>query len=163
MAERTLNPASLILGAGTVKIDEQDVGSFKNLRISINREEKVHEVGLPLTVDKAWIVRESAEISMNLEEIDRKQLEWVFGGTFDSETKTLKVGGVQVFPVHQVEITLKRDDGSVIITIPRAQPAGSVEWPIEDTEIQSLPLTMKCLQDPTDLSYMAIKLDVPDN
>lgn len=156
MALKTNNTDALILGVGTMKIGGTDVGAFKNASISISREKREHLVGLPQTPDKTWIIRESAQISAVLEEIDKEQLQWVFGNNFDGST--LVIGGVQTLPEYTVEITLQRDDGTVIIGAWRAQPGDSVDWGMPDDDIQGLPITLTCLQDPTTLGYLYINL-----
>lgn len=143
----TKDASTLVIGLMSIMVDKasthistsgaalnkttHSVGSLNNSSLTVDRETKIHESGFPLLKDKVIVLRETLQLTGEMEEITRKNLtialakdpsvvtgksgEITFGTL--SAPQDLRVEGLYEFP----------DGDEMRVILPRAQVETGIE------------------------------------
>lgn len=162
MAIKTISVSDLLAGGPyTLKIGNEDVGSFKSPSLTFEYTTLEHLVGYPPTPDHVIKNSETATLSVNLEEWNVSNVARFLGVDVTSGATTLTIGGTAGVPeLNSIELEIVFPDilgeagaqykKQMKLFFHRAQVAsgGTVAFSDDMGEWSALPLTLTILKDP---------------
>ena len=135
------NTEEVTLGTGVLSLNDVPVGFLKgDVTLVINREQKAFESGIPLTVRKRVIIRESAALRAQMAQIYSDKLAFALGAgvitTPSPGSSKFSFGGdsdIDEFALKFVH-NVPNSNGTITVVLFKAQPQTQLEIPFREED-----------------------------